>query len=228
MKKLSTILIGMSALICGCTNCDTVCPDCTAECESQWQSLLGTNLAKAEYDPQVWSVDKDGVLSATKDQLICTKKDWRNFELELEFKLFEGTNSGVVIYMSDKNWIPNSIEIQIADNNKFPEPRTTCGSVYGLTNSKIKEPLPLGVWHKMRIVADGQIINVWVNGQHTTTMDMSKWTELKTNPDGSTIPPWIAKRKKSEMQTVGKIGLQGKHGKALINFKNIKIRSLKK
>ena len=220
MKKLSTILIGISALICGCTNCET-------KCEKPWQSLLGDDLSLAEYDSQVWSIDKDGVISATKDQLICTKKDWQNFELDLEFKLFEGTNSGVVIYISDKNWIPNSLEIQIADNRKFPEPRTTCGSIYGTTDSKIKEPLALGVWHNMRIRANGQMVDVWVNGQHSTTMDMSKWTDAKINPDGSKMPPWIAKRKKCELPTVGKIGFQGKHGKAPINFRNIKIREIK-
>ena len=77
------MLIGLSSLICGCTNCDT-------KCENPWQSLFGEDLSQADYDPQVWSIDKDGVISATKDQLICTKKDWQNFELELEFKLFQG------------------------------------------------------------------------------------------------------------------------------------------
>ena len=86
MKKISVMLIGLSSLICGCTNCDT-------KCENPWQSLLGENLSQADFDPQVWSIDKDGVISATKDQLICTKKDWQNFELELEFKLFEGAYS---------------------------------------------------------------------------------------------------------------------------------------
>ena len=161
MKKISVMLIGLSSLICGCTNCDT-------KCENPWQSLFGEDLSQADYDPQVWSIDKDGVISATKDQLICTKKDWQNFELELEFKLFQGSNSGVVIYMSDKNWIPNSLEVQIADNKKFAEPRTTCGSIYGTTDSKIKEPLAIGVWHKMKIRANGQMVDVWINGQHAT------------------------------------------------------------
>ncbi|MBQ2721902.1 MAG: DUF1080 domain-containing protein [Opitutales bacterium] len=219
MKKISVMLIGLSSLICGCTNCDT-------KCENPWQSLLGENLSQADFDPQVWSIDKDGVISATKDQLICTKKDWQNFELELEFKLFEGSNSGVVIYISDKNWIPNSLEVQIADNKKFAEPRTTCGSIYGTTDSKIKEPLAIGVWHKMKIRANGQMVDVWINGQHATQMDMSKWTDVKFNPDGSKMPPWIAKRKKCEMPTIGKIGLQGKHGKALINYRNVKIRNI--
>jgi hypothetical protein len=78
----------------------------------------------------------------------------------------------------------------------------------------------------MKIRANGQMVDVWINGQHATQMDMSKWTDAKINPDGSKMPPWIAKRKKCELPTVGKIGLQGKHGKALINFRNVKIRNI--
>ena len=57
-------------------------------------------------------------------------------------------------------------------------------------------------------------------------MDMSKWVGNKTNPDGSPIPSWLAENKKAEVPTVGKIGLQGKHGNAGINFRNVKIRKI--
>jgi len=59
----------------------------------------------------------DGVLTATEDQCIWTKKAYENFALDLEFKTDDGTNSGVIVYCSDlENWIPNSVEIQIADD----------------------------------------------------------------------------------------------------------------
>ena len=53
-------------------------------------------------------------------------------------------------------------------------------------------------------------IDVVLNGKHVTSMDMSKWTSAKKNPDGSNIPGWLNKPK-AELTTKGKIGLQGKH-----------------
>lgn len=61
---------------------------------------------------------KNGILTATADQSIWTKVQYENFILDLEFKTDVNTNSGVVIYCTDKgNWIPSSIEIQIADDH---------------------------------------------------------------------------------------------------------------
>ena len=124
MKKLSAITITLAlGLLCLCQACKK---------NDGWTPLFGDKLADADFDKTVWSISDDGVISAEKDQIIFTKKDWKNFELELEFKLFKGTNSGVVVYCSDTaKWIPNSIEIQIADNAAFPKPRTTCGSDSG-------------------------------------------------------------------------------------------------
>jgi len=64
------------------------------------------------------------------------------------------------------------------------------------------------------------------NGEHIISMDMSKWTSAKKNPDGSDIPGWLSKPK-AELPTKGKIGLQGKHAGAPIWFRNIKIKELK-
>ena len=45
------------------------------------------------------------------------RRDYENFVLDLEFMTAPGTNSGVIVYCSDiANWIPNSVEIQIADD----------------------------------------------------------------------------------------------------------------
>lgn len=206
------------SLLCACSTCEP---------ERHWQPLFGEKLADADFNPAVWSISDDGVMSATKDEIIFSKKDWENFELELEFKIFKGSNSGVVVYCTDaKNWIPNSIEIQIADNADFSQPRTTCGSVYGFVPAEWDTSLPLNTWQKMKIRCRGKTIDTWINDKHASHMDMSKWVDNKTNPDGSPIPSWLAKNKKSEVPTVGKIGLQGKHGNAGINFRNVKIRKI--
>jgi len=199
--------------------------------KGKWKPLFGTNLSEAKYNPEIWS-EKDGVLGAVKDESIWTTTEYENFELDLEFKTDVATNSGVVIYCTDRdNWIPNSVEIQIADdhsdNFKNAKPYEKCGAIYGhLAANKSEVVKKPGEWNHMRIKCKGQQITVTLNGKKVTEMDMSKWTSGTKNPDGTDIPSWLPKPF-AELPTKGYIGLQGKHGESLIWFKNVKIRSIK-
>ena len=201
------------------------------KCEAEYKSLFKNDLSNAIYDKTVWSIDNNGVLRANKDDIIFTKQDYENFELEVEFKLEKDSNSGIVIYASDaKDWIPNSLEIQIADNtNKnFKKPYWNNACIYGHVDTEFDTTVSLGQWHKMKIRAEGQKIDIWLNGKHACKMDMSEWKDPKITPTGYNIPPWLVKHKKCEMQTSGKIGFQGKHGKASTYYRNIKIRPVEK
>ncbi len=194
---------------------------------AKWPDLFEPDLSNAIFPKGVWTV-ADGVLTASKDQAIWTNRDYDNFVLDLEFKTASGTNSGVVVYCSDmKNWIPNSVEIQIADDfaEKWAKsPKTwQCGAVFGHlapSKSNVKEP---GQWNRFTIRCRDQKIDVALNGERVASMDMSLWTSAKTNPDGSEIPPWLNKPL-SKHPTKGRIGLQGKHAGAPIWFRKIKIR----
>jgi hypothetical protein len=194
--------------------------------------LFTADLSNAEFNKEVWSVDKEGVISAAADDALWSTKEYENFELTLDFMNDECTNSGVIIYCTDKNnWIPNSVEIQIADDFC---PRWTdaqaiskCGAVYGhlgpASPTLVKKP---GEWNSMKITATGKNIIVELNGQQIVDMDMNLWTSGTTNPDGTEIPPWLPKPF-AEIPTKGYIGFQGKHGDATIWFRNIVIRELK-
>ncbi|HUT10759.1 MAG TPA: DUF1080 domain-containing protein [Thermoguttaceae bacterium] len=196
---------------------------------SDWKPLFAADLADADKPEGVWTV-ADGVLTASQDQAIWSNRDYDDFVLDIEFKTAPGTNSGVVVYCSDtKNWIPNSVEIQIADD--FAEqwakaPKTWhCGAVFGhlaATKSMVKKP---GEWNRFTITCVGKQIDVVLNGEHVISMDMSRWTSAKVNPDGSEIPPWLSKPL-AELPTRGRIGLQGKHAGAPIWFRNVKIKEL--
>lgn len=223
MKHFFLTLIALSCLI-------SISPALAAE-KNGWKPLFGPQLSDADYNPEVWS-EQEGVLGAVKDESIWTRTTYENFELDLDFKTDNGTNSGVVVYCTDtKDWIPNSVEIQIADdyypaweNGKAFE---KCGAIYGHLGPReekvVKKP---GEWNHMRIRCVGQRINVILNGKKVTEMDMSKWTSGTVNPDGSEIPSWLPKPF-AELPTKGYIGLQGKHGDSLIWFRNVKIRSIK-
>ena len=138
----------------------------------------------------------------------------------------------MIVYCSNPDdWIPNSVEIQIADDYSpkwSKAPKTwQCAAVFGhlpACKSTVKKP---GEWNQMTVTCKDRVIQVILNGELVTEMDMSKWTSAKTNPEGSEIPPWLSKPK-AEIPTFGLVGLQGKHAGAPIFFRNLKIKELKK
>ncbi len=204
-------------------------PDLTGE---GWKALFEADYSDAQKPAGVWSVDQDGALTANADKCLWTPDEHADFMLDLEFKNAPGTNSGVIVYCSNpKNWIPNSVEIQIADDfaEKWAKsaPNWRCGAIFGHvapTPGLVKKP---GEWNRLTIEARGQQLKVWLNGALASEMDMAQWKSAKTNPDGSAIPAWLS-TPLAEMPARGRIGLQGKHGDATVWFRNIRIKALAK
>lgn len=196
---------------------------------SGWKNLFAPDLSDTVRPEGVWSVT-DGVLTATEDQCIWTKDEYENFVVDLEFKTADGTNSGVIVYSSDmKNWIPNSVEIQIADDyaEKWAKSPGTwqCAAVFGHLAPSKRAVKKAGEWNRMTITCQGPMIYVLLNGEPVTTMDMTKWTSATKNPDGTDIPKWLSKPF-ATLPTKGHVGLQGKHAGAPIYFRNLKIKTL--
>ncbi len=195
-----------------------------------WTNLFNDNLTNAIYGKGVWSV-ANGVLTATRDSAIWSEKAYDDFMLDLEFKNAEGTNSGVIVHATDiKEWIPHSVEIQIADDYadewaKSP-PSWQCAAIFGhqpATKHTVKKP---GEWNHYTITCKGKKIWVVLNGELVNECDMSLFTSAKTNPDGSEVPEWLPNPMAS-LPMHGHIGFQGKHAGAPIYFRNIKIKELK-
>jgi len=195
----------------------------------KWQPLFTDDLSNADFPAGIWTVEK-GVITASEDQCIWSQKEYDNFTLDLEFKTADGTNSGVIVYCSDtENWIPNSVEIQIADDYaaKWADSDKTwqCAAIFGhlaASESRVKKP---GKWNKMTVTCNDKIITVKLNGKIVTEMDMALWISGKKNPDGTDIPSWLS-TPFAELPTKGKIGFQGKHAGAPIWFRNIKVKEL--
>jgi hypothetical protein len=196
---------------------------------SGWVDMFNNNLSNAIYPAGVWS-DSAGIITATKDEALWSKDEYDNFVLDLDFMNADGTNSGVVVHATDlKDWIPHSVEIQIADDyskewGKAPA-TWQCAAIFGhhaATNKSLRRP---GKWNHYTITCIGRKIWIVLNGKLVNTCDMNQFTSAKTNPDGSEIPSWLS----NPMATLplhGHIGFQGKHAGAPIWFKNIKVKRL--
>ncbi len=227
-KAMVLMLLGCVLFLASCCQTMSVPPKGHPDV-SQWDNLFEPDLSNALYPAGVWTFD-DGVMTASEDQAIWTKKDYDNFIIDLEFKTAEETNSGVIVYCTDReNWIPNSVEIQIADDHceqwSKADKTWQCAAIFGhlpASESVVKEP---GQWNRYTITCKDKMIYVTLNGQMVTEMDMSLWTSAKTNPDGSEIPSWLS-TPFAELPTHGHIGLQGKHAGAPIYFRNLKIKEI--
>lgn len=194
-----------------------------------WDNLFPPGLSNAIAPKAIWTVE-DGILTASKDLCIFTSNQYENFILDLEFKMGDAANSGVIVYCSDvNNWIPNSVEIQILDDyaQKWANaaPNWKCGGLFGHTAPKKQTVRKAGEWNRMTVTCKGPMIHVLLNGEQVTDANMKDWTSARKNPDGSGIPPWLS-RPLAVLATRGHIGLQGKHGGAPIYFRNLRIRQI--
>ena len=198
--------------------------------EKDWYPMFNNKLTNAIFPKGVWTIHK-GVITASEDEALWSQKEYDDFVLDLEFMNADSTNSGVIVHASNiVEWIPHSVEIQIADDYSTKWANVVanwqCAAIFGhqaVTKRTVKKP---GEWNHFTITCRGKIIWVVLNGELVNTCDMSKYTSSKTNPDGSSIPNWLT-TPMAELPLHGHIGFQGKHAGAPIYFRNIKIKELK-
>jgi hypothetical protein len=176
--------------------------------------------------PSGWRFDAAaGTLSRTgRAGDIITDRQWGDFELELEWRVGPGGNSGVfyrateatdVIYM-------NAPEMQILDNSTHADgrnPLTSTGSNYALHAPERDVSRPVGEWNRARIVAVGPHVEHWLNGTKLVEyrMGSAEWEALVK---ASKFNQWPAYGRSMR----GHIGLQD-HGDP-VSFRRIRIREL--
>ncbi len=131
---------------------------------SEWKPLFKNDLSDAIFEKGVWTI-ADGVITASKDEALWSEKTYNDFMLDLEFQNAVSTNSGVIVHASDlKNWIPNSVEIQIADDYSTKwstaDPTWQCAAIFGhqaASKRAVKKP---GEWNHYTITCQGRRILV--------------------------------------------------------------------
>ena len=164
---------------------------------------------------------------------IVTLEEYGDFELQLEFKLTEGANSGVKYYVdTELNKDAGSaigLEFQILDDERHPDAKLgnhagsrTLGSLYDLIQADPEKPVhPVGQWNHLRILSMENKVQHWLNGM--------KVLEYKRGSDE--YRKLVAESKYSIWPgfgeaELGPILLQD-HGDR-VSFKNIKIKPIPK
>ncbi len=187
--------------------------------------------------PSNWKIDGDAMEIFTAEgkkpgqgssgDIIYAGKEFKNFELSIDWKTSPMGNSGIFYYVRevpDKPIYYAAPEVQILDNKDATDNKVAshlAGSLYDMIPADPKTANPAGSWNTAVIkVKDGHVTQ-FQNGTQVAsyTLWTPEWDKMVRNSKFKDFPGFtegIAKE--------GYIGLQD-HGYA-IWFRNIKIREL--
>ena len=155
---------------------------------------------------------------------LWTEDKYENFILELDFKVVEGTNSGVFFWTADiMDPVYTGLEVQIASSSSqnYVSKTSTAGAVYDLkepTMNAINDP---GEWNTYRLICNNGRIQVNLNSHDVIDMDIAHWRTPLMNPDGT---PNKFPTAGAAFERNGHIGLQD-HGKP-VWYRNIRVKRL--
>ena len=138
---------------------------------------------------QWWSV-KDGLLVAQSDpdktgSILWTKKDFRDFIIEADFKFGEGTvDSGFFIREENE-------QIQIGESGSLKRDMTCSpyivGKGYPVEAEGVADLLKPDDWNTIKVKAEGNKYTAWLNGKEV--MYYESESDLASGPIGIQLHP---------------------------------------
>jgi Domain of Unknown Function (DUF1080) len=171
-----------------------------------------------------WKVEDAAIHRAGPGGDIFTTGEFLNFELEFDWKLAPGSNSGLKYRVADYSPAGKTIglEYQILDDKGHADgqkPKTSAGSLYDLVPpSSDKTVKPVGGWNQSRIVARGNTLEHWLNGVKLLSIDLgsASWKSALGSSKFRAAADFGTKK--------GRILLQDHGGEVWL--RNLRIRSL--
>lgn len=176
--------------------------------------LIEPNLPRWETTGK-WTVDAEGVLHLTPKgstfglfpdykSFLWSDRAYKDFDLELEFRVPRGGKSGIFFRASS---LTDYLEVQLADSagKSLPLDDDDCGGLVDYVAPSSNRAKPAGQWNKMRIRVEGEDLQVWLNGADVLRVDLDARPETRG-------------------LEAGRLAIQDQS--AAVSFRNIKIRDL--
>ncbi|MBA3315250.1 MAG: DUF1080 domain-containing protein [Planctomycetota bacterium] len=212
--------IGVAAFLSGIAVAPAFPPQENQDESSEgWRVLLTDDLAKNWNTTGNWKLER-GVATLTPrpgekgwtryDAYLWSKEKYDDFEIEFDYKVEKGGNSGFYFNVSDaKDPVAKGIEVQIFDAHAAGDAKLTDhdsgGVIPGVPPSKAAAK-PAGDWNRFLITVKGDSLTILLNDEKVNEVDLKEHPRLKDRPDS------------------GLIGFQD-HGLPL-SLRNIRIREL--
>ena len=237
---LSIILLASSLPACqgGASKVSTSAPAASgaSAAQGEWVTLFdGKDLSKfrgfrKDSIPPAWVI-QDGCLVHRKSAGdhtaagdLVTRDQYGDFELELEWKVTPGGNSGIFYHATEdtNNIWENAPEMQILDDgahNDGKDRLTSAGADYALYPAPAGAVKPVGQWNRVRIVANKGRIQYFLNGVKTCDFvrGSDDWKDRVARSKFRTMPRYATNAR-------GHIGLQD-HGDE-VWFRDIRVRTI--
>lgn len=162
--------------------------------------------------------------SANQRADLVTIKQYKNFELQFDWKIGYQGNSGVMFRVTEDLDLPylTGPEYQILDDvgypGESPEENLT-GANFAMHVAQNKTMNPQGEWNSSKLLVNGNHVEHWLNGIMVLTYELGseEWKQLKANCKWKDVEAY-------GINNEGHINLQD-HGSE-VWFKNIAIRIL--
>jgi hypothetical protein len=195
-----------------------------------WRSLLDDKGSawrgwKSEAFPSGWKISGDELSKNGEVEDLVTREKYGDFELEFEWKIGEGGNSGI-FYRGTREYeyiFWSAPEYQLLDDANAPDGKnrlTSAASNYGLYAAPAGIVKPHGEWNEARIVVRGAHVEHWLNGQKVVEYELA-------------TPDWKAKVAASKfgkfpnfgLAAKGYLAIQGDHPGTL-TLRRMRVRQL--
>lgn len=182
-----------------------------------------------------WFVEDGMLTSDGSGGDLVTDKEYGDFELEFEFKIPEGSNSGVLYKVIEKPEIKRTVfsapEYQIIDDKNYLvkdesgknvglKPVQLTGANYDMNPPSDPTAFkPAGSWNTGKIVVEKEHIRHYLNGKIVAdyTYGSDAWKEAVAKSKFKDWPYATPHHR-------GKIALQNHNAKEKVWFRNIRIR----
>jgi serine/threonine protein kinase len=184
--------------------------------EVGWTELFdGKSLTGWTGDAALMRVENGVLVNDGKRGVVVAPGDYRDFEIELEFRLANGGNSGLgICYSGDGDPSQNGLEVQMIDDDGNPgrPDNEKCGALYKVAAVQPGHFKRWPEWNRFRVTSSQDAVRVEFNG--TLVTDAARSRMKQTNPQHTGVS-----------RTSGKVCLFPIKGRS--EYRDIRIRRVK-